>query len=215
MAKRVIAVNGGPRKNWNTDKLLRSAMEGAESAGAETRMFRLYDLSYRGCVSCFSCKRRDRYKDGVCALRDGLTPVLEEVMASDALIMGSPIYLSDVTGAMRSFWERLIFINLAYDMQHRSATDKKISCGIIYTMGVPKDHLGDMGYAAMFEAHAALFSVFGEKAACMASCDTYQFDDYSRYHAPMFDEEHKRSHRDEQFPADMESAYSMGVRLAG
>jgi multimeric flavodoxin WrbA len=213
LTKRAIAISGSPRKNWNTDKLIRAALDGAESAGAKTSIVHLYDLDYKGCVSCFSCKRVESYKAGACAMRDGLSPVLDEIMASDALIMGTPIYFSDVTGAMRSFWERLLFINMAYDMENRSAAGKKISCGIIYTMGVPRTMLDGQGYTAMFETHAEIFEALGWKTEFMTSCDTYQFDDYSRFYAPMFNEEHKRRHRESQFPADIKSAFEMGSRL--
>ncbi|AFL99447.1 flavodoxin family protein [Desulfitobacterium sp. PCE1] len=45
---KVIAVNGGPRKQWNTATLLHKALEGAQSVGAETEMFHLYELNYKG-----------------------------------------------------------------------------------------------------------------------------------------------------------------------
>ncbi|HEX7468762.1 MAG TPA: flavodoxin family protein [Methanobacterium sp.] len=53
---KVIAVNGSPRKKFNTAKLLENALEGAVSEGAETELFNLYDLNYKGCKSCFACK---------------------------------------------------------------------------------------------------------------------------------------------------------------
>lgn len=55
---KVIAINGSPRKNWNTHKLLNAALEGAKSMGAETEIIHLYDLNYTGCRSCFACKRK-------------------------------------------------------------------------------------------------------------------------------------------------------------
>jgi len=35
---KVIAINGSPRKNWNTDILLENCLEGAREAGAETEI---------------------------------------------------------------------------------------------------------------------------------------------------------------------------------
>jgi multimeric flavodoxin WrbA len=54
---KVIAFNGSPRKEWNTSTLLKQALEGAESEGAETELIHLYDLNFKGCESCFSCKQ--------------------------------------------------------------------------------------------------------------------------------------------------------------
>ena len=62
----VIAVNGSPRKNWNTATLLNKAIEGAKSVGAETELFHLYDLNFKGYASSFSSKRKGSKNNGIC-----------------------------------------------------------------------------------------------------------------------------------------------------
>lgn len=57
---KLIAINGSPRRNGNTSTLLHKALEGAAAAGAETECIDLYTLNYKGCISCFSCKRKDK-----------------------------------------------------------------------------------------------------------------------------------------------------------
>jgi len=64
----VIGINGSPRKNWNTAKLLAKALEGAASQGADTKLVCLYDLVFKGCTSCFACKLIDGPHNGRCAL---------------------------------------------------------------------------------------------------------------------------------------------------
>lgn len=54
---KVIALNGSPRKKWNTATLLKHALDGAASKGAETELIHLYDYNYKGCISCFACKQ--------------------------------------------------------------------------------------------------------------------------------------------------------------
>jgi multimeric flavodoxin WrbA len=54
----VMAFNGSPKKKWNTATLLEKALEGAASQGAETELIHLYDLDFKGCISCFACKTR-------------------------------------------------------------------------------------------------------------------------------------------------------------
>jgi multimeric flavodoxin WrbA len=55
---KVMALNGSPRKKkWNTITLLKEALKGDASVGAETELIQLYDLKFSGCISCFSCKR--------------------------------------------------------------------------------------------------------------------------------------------------------------
>ncbi|MDR1109927.1 MAG: flavodoxin family protein [Deltaproteobacteria bacterium] len=212
---RVVGINGGPRKNWNTARLLEEALCGSASQGAATELVHLYDLDFKGCRSCFHCKTRENYLNGRCAQRDGLSPVLELLAGSTALVMGSPIYLADVTGALRSFIERFVFINLAYDQASPSVLEKGPSVGLIYTMNIPRESLGPFGYSVLFKSHLDFFSrLNGPTIEQLASCDTLQFDDYSRFHAPMFDEAHKREVRERRFPEDLAQAFGMGVRLA-
>ncbi len=120
MGKKIVVVNAGPRKGWNTDLLLTEAAKGAEEAGAEIIRFDLFKLErYTGCISCFGCKR-DQFK-GHCVCRDGLTPVLDAIRESDGLIIGSPNYLSNVTASFRALYERLIFQNLTYNLRTPAA----------------------------------------------------------------------------------------------
>ncbi|WP_371376247.1 flavodoxin family protein [Sporomusa aerivorans] len=210
----VLAVNGSPRKNWNTATLLSKALEGAASQGAGTELIHLYDLNFKGCISCFACKRKAGKSYGRCAFQDELTPVLEKVANADAIILGSPIYLGNVTGEMRSFLERMVFQYLVYDTNYSSLFPKKIPIGFIYTMNVDETRMQTMGYPQNLSAvEAALGRTFGACEALYAN-DTYQFDDYSKYVVTAFNEADKAKSRQERFPADCEKAFSMGVRFA-
>ena len=133
---KVLAFNGSPRKNWNTDILLHHALEGAASEGAETELIHLYDLNYKGCISCFACKLKDGKSYGKCAMNDELTPVLEKLKDADAVILGSPIYLGNSTGEMRSFMERYIFPFLVYSANPRSLYPKNIPLSVTSTRWV-------------------------------------------------------------------------------
>jgi hypothetical protein len=75
---RAIAVNGSPRKNWNTASLLEHALTGAAKNGAETELVHLYDLDFKGCISCFACKKIGGKSYGRCAVSDGVTPILKK-----------------------------------------------------------------------------------------------------------------------------------------
>lgn len=54
---KAIAINGSPRRGWNTEQMLNEALRGAAEAGADTQLVQLYDLCFTGCRSCFACKR--------------------------------------------------------------------------------------------------------------------------------------------------------------
>jgi multimeric flavodoxin WrbA len=210
---KIIAINGSPRKDWNTATLLNKALEGAASQGAETELIHLYDLNYKGCISCFSCKLKDGKSYGTCAVHDALTPILGRVEEADALILGSPIYLGAVTGEMRSFLERLVFPYLVYDAQRSSLFKKKMPVGFIYTMGVPEGLIKNIGYEQQFKLMEMLLGrIFGVAESLLVT-DTYQFDDYSKYVATAMNVEAKAKRRREVFPVDCQKAFEMGARL--
>jgi len=124
---KVMAFNGSPRKKkWNTITLLKNALKGAASVGAETELIQLYDLNFSGCISCFSCKRISRKKDGICAVQDDLTFVLDRVKNTDALIIGTPVYYGAESTSTRALLERLCFPD--YDKYESERFDKEASC---------------------------------------------------------------------------------------
>lgn len=210
----VLAINGSPRKNWNTAILLNKALEGAASQGAATELIHLYDLNFKGCISCFACKRKGGKSYGKCAVNDELTPVLEKVENADAVILGSPIYLGNVTGEIRSCIERMAFQYLVYDPEHSSLFTRKMPIGFIYTMNVDEKRMKDMGYMQnLSAAEMVLGRIFGSCEA-LHVCDTYQFSDYSKYVVTSFDEAAKAKRRKEVFPLDCEKAFTMGVKFA-
>jgi len=212
---KVIAINGSPRKKWNTATLLEKALEGAATQGAETELIHLYDLNYKGCISCFNCKLQDGKSYGHCSVNDELKPILQKIEEADALILGSPIYFGNVTGEMRSFLERLLFQHLAYDVVYSSLRKKATPTGIIYTMNVPESKLEEINYKKVLgtieSSIKRLFS--GSDVESLYVTDTYQFDDYSKYKITMFDGELKAKRRKEEFPNDCRKAFEMGQRL--
>ncbi|HEX9060341.1 MAG TPA: flavodoxin family protein [Clostridia bacterium] len=211
---KVIAVNGSPRKDWNTAILLKNALEGAASQGAETEIIHLYDLSFKGCISCFSCKLKGGKSCGKCVLNDDLKPLLSKIEESDAVILGSPIYFGGVTGVMRSFLERLMFQYLVYDANYSSLSKKKIKGGFIYTMNVDEKRAKEIRYEDDLKRIETAFArSFGPTMSLMVT-DTYQFDDYTKYETSAFNAEEKAKRRKEVFPLDCRKAFEMGAFLA-
>lgn len=210
---KVIAFNGSPRKKWNTAMLLEKALEGASLQGAETELIHLYDLNYKGCLSCFSCKMKDGKSYGRCAVKDDLMPVFEKVLNARSLIFGSPIYLGTATGQMRAFMERLVFPFLPYTDPPTTIFPKKIRTGFIYTMGATEEMSKERGYDQYISANEMILErIFGYSES-LCSYDTYQFEDYSKVFAPRFDPEKKARRRREVFPLDCTRAFKMGVNL--
>lgn len=210
---KLIGINGSPRKKWNTAMLLKSALEGSESQGAETELINLYDLDYKGCKSCFSCKTISSKSYGKCAVNDDLTSIFKRIEESDAIILGSPIYFGTVSGEMRSFMERLMFPYLTYTIPTQSLFPKRIKTGFIYTMNITEEQLEEYQYTVHISINQRTLKALFGSSESLFSFDTYQFNDYSKVVADRFDAEEKTKRKEKIFPEDCKKAFEMGVRL--
>jgi multimeric flavodoxin WrbA len=210
---KAIGINGSPRKKWNTAALLEKALEGAASQGAETESFHLYDLAYKGCVSCFACKTKGGKSYGRCAVKDDLSPILKKVEEVDVIILASPIYFGTVTGEMRSFMERLLFPYMTYTDPPGTLFSGKIRTSFLYALGATEELARERGFDRHIAANEMLLKLILGNSETLCSFDTYQFDDYSKYYAPRWDPEKKAKTRSEVFPVDCRHAFELGARL--
>ena len=216
--KNLIILNAGPRKNFNTAKLLKEAQKGAETLGANVEFFNLYDYNFLGCRSCFACQRKGSITNGVCAIKDDIKPILEKCINADTIIIGSPVYFSYPTGVFRNFIERLMFANHTYmvDKEHgglKRRLDKIIPTGVIFTMNCPKELANKINYDVILDENVkALNHIMGYSEG-LYSYDTKQFIDFSKYNCDLFDENHKNEVQKTQFPKDLEAAFNLGKKL--
>lgn len=212
---RFFAINGSPRPKCNTAQLLDESLKGIKSVipDAETERVDLYRIPFNGCKSCFACKRIGGRHYGKCVYNDDFKPILDQIVMSDGVILGSPIYFSDVTGVMRCFIERFAFPFYVYD-DGENIAPKKMPTAFIYTMNVDEKLSKAMGYDDLFDkTEIAIDSVFS-KPIRYCAFDTYQFNNYSKYKMEMFREEDKRKVRQTQFPKDLKKAFEIGKKIA-
>ena len=210
MRKRIVAVNAGPRKGWNTETLIAEASRGAESAGASVERFDLFRLErYTGCVSCFGCKREKN--KGHCVCRDGLTAVLDAIRDSDGLIIGSPNYLSEMTASFRALYERLIFQNLTYNLETPCCSARPVPVLLIMTSNAP-----DTAYLPLVTNYRQTLDRFVGPTQILISGNTLQLRDYGKTDWPwtMFDPGEKRKRHETVFPEECRKAYDLGAALA-
>jgi multimeric flavodoxin WrbA len=210
---KIVALNGSPRKTWNTATLLNKALEGSSSKGAETELIHLYDLNFKGCISCFACKLKGGKSYGHCAVRDDLTPVFKSIEEADAILLGSPIYLGRVSGEMGAFLDRMLFQYIPYSNPLTSLFPKKIASGFIYTMNVSEEMMKELGIDYQIAINKNLLQIAFGNSETLLSFDTYQFEDYSKVVSDLFDPVAKAKRRMEEFPNDCEKAFEMGIRL--
>lgn len=214
--KSFYAINGSPRKNKNTATLLQSALDGVQSVvdDAETEIIHLYDLDYQPCISCFACKRLGGKSYAKCGVKDDLEPLFEKLAHADGIFFGSPIYFASINAKLRGFLERFLFQYFVYDANYSSLAPKKMPTAFIYTMNVSEQAMRELNYPQQL-AYMELFTEkMFTKPKVLYSCDTYQFDDYSKYKVECFSEPAKAEHRESQFPVDLKNAFKLGAEMA-
>lgn len=209
--KKIVIIDGGPRRNMNTAQMLQKFAEGVKAAneGNEVKIYRLYDLDYKGCMSCMACKVKGKASN-ICKFKDLLTPILEEIAQADGLVLGSPIYFGDVTGQMRTFLERLCFPWLSYN-DYSLTAPKRMPVVLIETMNGLPERNNDNGYGSM---EHCLTVALGTPERIIAY-NTYQVKNYDRFELASFSEPAKQQWRDLHWEADLQKSFDAGRRMAG
>ena len=213
--KKIIVIDGGPRRNMNTAALCDAFAEGARAASPEIEVerVRLYDLPpFKGCISCLACKLKGR-ETGFCAARDSLTDTLRAVNEADGLVIASPIYFSEWTAVTRAFLERLVFPWLSYE-NFSCAAPKTMPVAFLYTMNAPESFLPDIRkHLAILENSVARGA--GDNAPeRVEACCTVQVKDYSRYAMAGLDPAAHLAWHDAHWEADLAAARAAGRRMA-
>ena len=101
MDLKVIGISASPRLNGNSDLLLRQALAGAESAGAQTEYLRLADFKIAPCIECNSC-----YKTGRCVVKDDYHIISAKILDADRLIFATPIFFMAVSAQAKALIDR-------------------------------------------------------------------------------------------------------------
>jgi len=216
----VLALNGSPRENGSTAALLKKALEGAASRGAEVELIHLNRLSMKGCQGCFSCKIVGGKSLGKCVVKDDMTPLYNKMERANAVILGSPIYFSTVTAQAKLFIDRLFAYFSYNDRASPSLFPHKIHSGLIITQGAEDADF----YSKHVSTNLYIFEKLFGASEALLSVDAPHVDDYSRISADAFSKIHegaresvvdrKMRHREEVFPRDCEKAFAMGERFA-
>lgn len=110
---KVVAINGSPRKNGNTTIIIRKVFEELEKEGIETELIHLGGNPVRGCMACGACGRN---KDKQCIIKDDMiNECIEKMSKADGIILGSPVYFTDVTTEMKALIDRAGMVSKAND----------------------------------------------------------------------------------------------------
>ena len=120
---KILAINGSPRTTRSTTRrLAQYVLEGAAEAGAETEMIDLCDLRITPCTACEGCSF-----NGICVYDDDLPVLVERMKDADGMVFASPIYIDNVSGQMKIFFDRLA------DAIHYQLFAGKYGCSVATT----------------------------------------------------------------------------------
>ncbi len=105
----VVAFNGSPKKEGNTYLLIQRVFEELKKEGIETEYIHSGGKPLRGCTACLKCRE---IKDKKCVLPDdGLNGYVEKMEQAQGIILGSPVYFSNVTAEMKALIERAGYVS--------------------------------------------------------------------------------------------------------
>jgi len=98
---KILGICGSPRKDGNTEVLLKEALKGAHEAGAEIEAIFLRDKTISPCLEIYGCK-----VDGRCVIEDDFHEVAEKMVQADAIILASPIFFYTVSAHTKMLMDR-------------------------------------------------------------------------------------------------------------
>jgi multimeric flavodoxin WrbA len=138
---KVVAFNGSGRKDGNTLILLRTVLDELENEGIETELVQMAGTPIQGCTACLKCMER---KNMQCSIdRDPFNGYFEKISAADGLLLGSPVYFSDITAGMKALIERTGFVARA----NGNILRRKVGAGVLAVRRAGSNHaLASLNY---------------------------------------------------------------------
>jgi multimeric flavodoxin WrbA len=102
MIVKIIGFNASPRKSGNTAWAISQILDSAAEAGAETQVFHSGELAVNPCKGCLGCVNGDG-----CVVDDDMQKIYAALKQADALVLGSPLYMAQMSGQAKVFTDRL------------------------------------------------------------------------------------------------------------
>ncbi len=132
---RVVAINGSGKKDGNTCLLLKTALAELQAEGIETKLIQMAENSpIQGCIACYRCMEQKNMK---CAVdTDPFNDYFQEIRNADGILLGSPVYFSDITAGMKALIERCGFVARA----NGNVLRRKVGAGVIAVRRAGSNH---------------------------------------------------------------------------
>ncbi|MEN6457961.1 MAG: flavodoxin family protein [Thermoguttaceae bacterium] len=122
---RVLGISGSPRRNGNTDILVRTALDGLTAEGVETEFLSLADRPVKPCIACGGCFQQEEPR---CTLKDpAFDGILEKFAAADGILVGSPVYFGSATPQTMALLDRVGYVA----RRHPDLLRRKVGAAVV------------------------------------------------------------------------------------
>ena len=101
---KVLGICGSLREESNTNKIVKKV---AEFSGCAFELIYLTKTNVKPCTGCLHCEKNN----GTCIVQDGMQAVYDKLLSAHGIILGSPTYRWDISGAVKCFLDRTIALN--------------------------------------------------------------------------------------------------------
>lgn len=128
---KVVVFMGSPRKKGNVDTILDEIIRGVNDNGAEVKKYYLNDMNIKGCQGCLYCR-----KTPSCALKDDMVEVYEDIKSAEYVIIGSPVYICQVSAQTKLLLDRLYPLTEINKAKHTPRFGEK-KLIMVYTQAAP------------------------------------------------------------------------------
>lgn len=188
---KVVGFVGSPRREGNTSAIVNEVLRGAAETGAETRVFYINELGIRGCQACYKCQT----PEGRCVQTDGMTQLYDEIFSADAVVFGTPVFMFQVTGQMKTFIDRLFALLYLKDGKPGAFGNKMKGkkAVTVYSQSQPDTSL----FASSFDLNEGVLGFLGFKIQERIAVGNMRDPDAAK-----------------NSPSVMDKAYAAGVELA-
>ncbi|MDR3123997.1 MAG: flavodoxin family protein [Treponema sp.] len=128
--KKILVINGSGRKAGNAAGLAATAVEAAQKAGGEAKVYNLVEMNIRPCAACNGCKTGNVG----CVQKDDISPLIEEILDSDGILVSSPIYFGRATAQIYT-WIGRLFSLLGPGGSRAAKKDRKLGVILSFNSG--------------------------------------------------------------------------------
>jgi len=105
---KLLGIIGSPRRDGNTEIIVKEVLKTGEHNGAETEIIHLTDFDLKPCNGCKTC-----FDTHACVIKDDVEKIFKKIVESDGIVIGSPVYFYNVTAQTKTFIDRVGYLHSA------------------------------------------------------------------------------------------------------